>query len=47
MSRGSYIRDFFLIPTVVIHSGDFYTSIDIAWLKWYIGIVINKEQEHE
>ncbi len=41
MTRGKYIRDFYILPTVIIHNGDgIYTSIELAWLRWYIGIVI-------
>ena len=49
MSRGSYTRDFYFIPTILYHNGDgIYYSIELAWLKWYIGICwMNKNtREH-
>jgi hypothetical protein len=40
ITKGTYIRDFYVFPTVFHHNGDeFYHSIELAWLKWYIGIV--------
>ena len=39
MTHGSYTRDFYFIPTILYHNGDgFYWSIELAWLKWYVGI---------
>ena len=39
MSKGSYTRDFYFIPTILYHNGDdIYKIIELAWLKWYIGI---------
>ena len=39
MSAGEYTRDFYIIPTILFHNGDgIYYSLEIAWLKWYIGI---------
>ena len=49
MSRGSYTRDFYFTPTILYHNGDgIYYSIELAWLKWYIGICwMNKNaREH-
>ena len=38
MIKGKYTRDFYLIPTILIHNGDgLYKTIELAWLKWYIG----------
>ena len=38
LTSGTYIRDFYLIPTILLHNGDgIYYSLEIAWLKWYIG----------
>jgi hypothetical protein len=38
MTRGKYTRDFYFIPTILYHDGDgIYASIELAWLKWYIG----------
>lgn len=44
MTSGSYERDFYIIPTILIHRSDWYTSVEIAWLRWYVGIVINEEE---
>lgn len=38
MTRGKYTRDFYFIPTILYHDGDgIYASVELAWLKWYIG----------
>lgn len=38
MTRGKYTRDFYFIPTILYHNGDgIYASLELAWLKWYIG----------
>lgn len=49
MTRGKYTRDFYFIPTILYHNGDgIYASLELAWLKWYIGFCwIIKEQESE
>lgn len=40
-SIGKYTRDFYIVPTILIHNGDnFYYSIEFAWIKWYLGITI-------
>lgn len=45
MTRGKYTRDFYILPTVIIHNGDgIYTSIEFAWLRWYIGVVIQDKR---
>lgn len=47
MTRGSYTRDFYILPTILIHNGGVgYKTIELAWLKWYIGIVhyLNDEE---
>lgn len=41
MTKGTYTRDFFILPTILFHNGECYVSIELAWLKWYIGIVFN------
>lgn len=39
MIKGSYKRDFYLLPTILFHNGDgIYHTVEFAWLKWYIGI---------
>ena len=38
MIKGNYIKDFYIFPTIIYHKGDFQKSIELAWLKWYIGI---------
>ena len=44
MTKGKYAKDFYILPTILIHNGDgIYTSIELAWLKWYIGIVITEK----
>lgn len=43
--RGTYTRDIYILPTLLVHRGDGYTSIELAWGKWYVGVI--KEQEDE
>lgn len=46
MTRGKYTRDFYFIPTILYHDGDgIYASIELAWLKWYIGFCWTIENE--
>lgn len=40
MTKGTYTRDFYILPTILFHNGECYVSIELAWLKWYIGIVL-------
>lgn len=48
MTRGKYTRDFYFIPTILYHNGDgIYASLELAWLKWYIGFCWIKENEGE
>ena len=50
MTRGKYTRDFYFIPTILYHNGDgIYASLELAWLKWYIGFcwIINEGEEKE
>lgn len=40
MTHGTYTRDFFIFPTIVIHNGDdIYFTVELAWLKWYVGVI--------
>ena len=39
MNKGLYTRDFYILPTILIHDGDEYKTFELAWLKWYIGFV--------
>ena len=44
MTKGQFTRDFYLLPTILIHHGDgIYTTIEFAWLKWYIGFSWQKK----
>ena len=39
MTKGTYTRDFYFIPTIIFHDGDrLYKTVELAWLKYYIGI---------
>lgn len=40
MIKGTYMRDFYILPTINVHGGDCYVSIEFAWLRWYIGFII-------
>lgn len=47
MMRGSYTKDFYLVPTILLHNGDgIYHSIEFAWLKWFIGICWSKDEDY-
>ena len=43
MTKGTYTRDFYILPTIFFHNGECYVSIELAWLKWYIGIVLMED----
>ena len=43
MTKGRYARDFYFLPTILLHNGEFYVSIEIAWLKWYFGVVLTED----
>lgn len=44
MTKGKFTKDFYILPTILIHNGDgIYTSIELVWLKWYIGIVVTEK----
>lgn len=47
MTHGTYERDFYIIPTILIHRSDWYISVEIAWLKWYVGIIKNREVKND
>ena len=39
MTKGKYIRDFYILPTIIYHNGDgIYKTLELAWFKFYIGI---------
>ena len=39
MTRGTYTRDFYILPTIIYHNGDgYYKTIEFAWLKFYFGV---------
>ena len=45
-SKGRFTRDFYVLPTILIHRGDgLYTTVELAWFKWYIGFVWHKKGE--
>lgn len=40
MKIGSYIRDFYFLPTIKYHNGDgIYNELEICWLKYFISFV--------
>lgn len=39
--KGSYTRDFYILPTILFHQGDCYKTIEVVWLKLYLGIIKN------
>ena len=39
ITKGSYIRDFYILPTILVHHGDCYKTFEIVWLKWYLGFI--------
>ena len=41
ITKGSYTRGFYILPTVLIHRGDCYETFEVAWLKWYLGFIKN------
>ena len=43
VTKGRYTRDFYFLPTILLHNGECYVSIELAWLKWYIGIVLMED----
>lgn len=37
MRRGKYIRDFYLLPTILIHNSDgIYLTVELVWLNVYV-----------
>ncbi len=48
ITRGHFTWDFYILPTVLIHRVDgFYTSLEFAWLKWYIGFIWHHDKDEE
>ena len=48
MTKGRYTREFYVLPTILIHRGDgLYTIVELAWLKGYIGFIWHKKGENE
>ena len=48
MSKYTNTRDFYFIPTIIYHNGDgIYWSIELAWLKWGIGICVKCKGDDE
>lgn len=43
VTKGHYTRDFYFLPTILLHNGECYVSVELAWLKWYIGIVLAED----
>lgn len=43
VTKGRYTRDFYFLPTILFHNGECYVSVELAWLKWYIGIVLAED----
>ena len=43
VTKGRYTRDFYFLPTILLHNGECYVSVELAWLKWYIGIVLAED----
>ena len=43
VTKGRYTRDFYFLPTILLHNGECYVRVELAWLKWYIGIVLAED----
>ena len=43
VTKGRYTSDFYFLLTILLHNGDCYVSIELAWLKWYFGIVLTED----
>ena len=41
ITKGWYTRDFYSLPTILVHSGVCYQTIEVVWLKLYLGIIKN------
>ena len=39
ITKGCYTRDFYILPTILVHHGDCYKTFEIVWLKWYLGFI--------
>ncbi len=40
---GTYTRNFFILPTIVLHDGDVYKSLEFAWLIFFVGFKKDEE----
>ena len=48
ITKGSFTRDFYIVPTIIIHNSDgIYTSLEFAWLKWYFGLLWEHDNENK
>ena len=48
LNYGRELYDFFLLPTIRIHQRYIYhTEIEIVWLKWFVGVIIWKDNKDE
>ena len=46
ITRGHFTRNFYILPTIIINNGDgIYTTLEFAWLKWYIGFIWHHDNE--
>lgn len=41
ITKGWYTRDFYILPTILVHSGDCFKTVEVVWLKWYLGVIKN------
>lgn len=45
MRVGRYTRDFFILPSIMIHLGDgIYTTVELSWLRWYITLCFHPDK---
>lgn len=48
ITKGNYTRDMYFIPTVSYHNGDgWYKTVEVSFLKWYIGICWHSKEALE
>lgn len=43
---GTYVRNFFVLPTIVLHDGDVYKSLELAWLIFFVGFKKDEEESN-